>query len=273
MRILVLEDNDDRIHAMRDIVSDRLGEFDIRFFKSCQEMQDAITEDGLADVALISLDHDLEMLPGPEGRMIDPGTGVEMAMWLKPQQPQCPVIVQTTNTVGGKEMVRLLRHGGWHVDRVVPHDGEAWIPSIWYPFVRNAVMEAVRPNRLPSNGLAWLSEVISNRLGTREAIRNCLSEFNVQLALAAGHPGVSIERPSWLRFCGTLTSGWNGADFDTRPATLRRSLSGPDSIWNSSNPPPRPAGRHTGGFRESHNGFVSVHLGQVERPPHSRSCD
>ena len=104
MRILVLEDSDDRIHAMRDIVLDRFGAFDIRFFKSCRAMQEAIDAEGLADVALISLDHDLEMLPGPEGRMIDPGTGVDMAEWLATQQPKCPVIVQTTNTTGGREM-------------------------------------------------------------------------------------------------------------------------------------------------------------------------
>ena len=193
MRILVLEDSDDRIHAMRDIVLDRFGAFDIRFFKSCRAMQEAIDAEGLADVALISLDHDLEMLPGPEGRMIDPGTGVDMAEWLATQQPKCPVIVQTTNTTGGREMVRLLRQARWHVDRVVPHDGEAWILSTWYPLVRTAVLEAVSPNRLPSTGLSWLSAIISKRVETSDAIRRSLGEFNIQLKLAAGHPGVAIE--------------------------------------------------------------------------------
>lgn len=193
MRILVLEDNDDRIAAMRDVIADRFGQYEVHFFKSCDEMKCVIAKDGLADVAAIALDHDLEMIPGPDGRMVDPGTGVEMAEWLKDLSPKCPVVVHTTNTRGGTEMVRLLRKAGWHVDRVVPYDGEAWITTSWFSLIRTYLLESERPNRHPSFGLAWLADILATQTGAQERIRLVLEEYSNQLFLAVGRPGLSIE--------------------------------------------------------------------------------
>ncbi len=193
MRILVLEDNDDRIAAMRSAIADRFGQYAVSFFKSCDEMKSAITQDGLADVVAIALDHDLEMLPGPEGRMVDPGTGVEMAEWLKDQSPKCPVVVHTTNTSGGTEMVRLLRKAGWRVERVVPYDGESWIATAWFSLIRTYILESERPNRHPSFGLAWLAELLATDTSFEERMRLVLEDYSNQLFLAVGLPGLSIE--------------------------------------------------------------------------------
>ncbi len=193
MRILVLEDNDDRITAMRDVIADRFGQYAVSFFKSCDEMKSAITQDGLADVVAIALDHDLEMIPGPEGRMVDPGTGVEMAEWLKDQSPKCSVVVHTTNTRGGIEMVRLLRKAGWRVERVVPYDGESWIATGWFSLIRTYILESERPNRHPSFGLAWLAEMLATQTSFEERMRLVMEEYSNQLFLAVGRPGLSIE--------------------------------------------------------------------------------
>jgi hypothetical protein len=143
MRALILEDNRDRQAAMNDRLADRFSSLQVVFFDSAEEMIKSMTADALDDVVIIALDHDLDMLPGPDGNWINPGTGIDVASWLS-QRPRsvCPVVVHTTNAQGARGMTQILEEAGWTVLRVAPHDGLEWIYEDWFPAMRNAIMES-----------------------------------------------------------------------------------------------------------------------------------
>lgn len=85
--------------------------------------------DHLADLMLISLDHDLPMNP-------DHGTGRQVAEDLAGLPPVCPVIVHTSNEFFAPGMMRVLADGGWPVERVYPHDDHNWVRAGWEEQIR-----------------------------------------------------------------------------------------------------------------------------------------
>src|SRR5260221_570987 len=121
MKIAILEDNLDRQAVMRRCLADRFYTFEARFFDESAEMIRFLAEH-LAETVAISLDNDLEMKPGPHGRMIDPGSGVEVAKYLASREPVCTVIIHTTNTDAAEKSKTLLEEAGWRTRRVVPFD-------------------------------------------------------------------------------------------------------------------------------------------------------
>src|SRR5205807_493196 len=98
----------------------------------------------LAETLVISLDHDLELKPGPHGRCIDPGTGREVAEYLAKQKPVCPVIIHTTNSQAALGMEMLLKEAHWKTRRVVPFDDMQWLETAWFPAIRRAIVGPVR---------------------------------------------------------------------------------------------------------------------------------
>src|SRR4051794_26332426 len=96
LKIAILEDNEDRQAVMRALLADRFSLYDIQIFDDPGTMI-RFLEAHLADTLVISLDHDLDLKPGPYGRCVDPGTGREVAEYLASQQPVCPVIIHTSN--------------------------------------------------------------------------------------------------------------------------------------------------------------------------------
>jgi len=98
----------------------------------------------LVDTLAISLDHDLELKPGPEGRCIDPGTGREVADFLAGREPVCPVIIHTTNSQAAAGMVMVLREARWKTRRVLPFDDLSWIEADWFPAIRRAIVGPIR---------------------------------------------------------------------------------------------------------------------------------
>jgi hypothetical protein len=80
---------------------------------------------------LISLDHDLESLPGPDGQSLDPGDGRDVVRFLATQQPFCHVIVHTSNSPAGSSMVCSLQDAGWQATRVYPQHDLEWVQSDW----------------------------------------------------------------------------------------------------------------------------------------------
>jgi hypothetical protein len=106
-------------------------------------MNDRIGSAPLGDVPLISLDHDLELLPGPDNALIDPGTGVDVAKCLARHEPVCPVVLHTTNTHGGDLMRDALEATGSTTERVVPYGDLTWVDEKWFPTVRNASVREV----------------------------------------------------------------------------------------------------------------------------------
>jgi CheY-like chemotaxis protein len=143
MKITILEDNEDRQTVMRDILEDRFWMYDVRLFDDAGTMIRFLQEH-LADTLVISLDHDLDLKPGPHGRCIDPGTGREVADYLARQAPVCPVIIHTTNSQAALGMELVLKDARWKTRRVVPFSDLEWIESSWFPAIRRAIVGPIQ---------------------------------------------------------------------------------------------------------------------------------
>jgi len=148
MKIAILEDNQDRQAIMRAWLSDRFYQYEACLFDDAGEMI-RFLESHLADTLVISLDHDLELKPGPQGRCIDPGTGREVADYLAGKEPVCPVVIHTTNTQAAAGMERVLQDAHWKTRRVVPFDDMEWISTHWFPTIRRAIVGPVRKRTPP----------------------------------------------------------------------------------------------------------------------------
>jgi hypothetical protein len=148
MKIVILEDNRDRQAAMRVCLAARFYTFDAHFFDDARETI-RFLEQQLADTLVISLDHDLELQPGPDGTLIDPGTGLQVAEFLAAKRPTCPVVIATTNSSGAVAMTEVLRSAGWKTRRVVPFDDMHWIETDWFFAIRRAIVGPVRRTPQP----------------------------------------------------------------------------------------------------------------------------
>jgi CheY-like chemotaxis protein len=138
-KIAILEDNIDRQAVMRRCLADRFYTFDAHFFDESSAMIQFLDRN-LQETLAISLDNDLELKPGPDGRMIDPGSGVEVAEYLSSKPAVCPVVIHTTNTNAAESMKSALAAGGWRTRRVVPFDDMNWIESDWLFAIRRAIV-------------------------------------------------------------------------------------------------------------------------------------
>jgi hypothetical protein len=90
---------------MADCLADRFHQYDVRFFDTSAGLI-TFLEQHLSETLIISLDHDLEVRSGPNGQLIDCGTGREVADYLAGKSPVCPVVLHSTNSaaVQGMEM-------------------------------------------------------------------------------------------------------------------------------------------------------------------------
>ncbi len=147
MKIVILEDNEDRRAAMRCCLADRFHQFETRFFDEAAEMI-AFLDENLAETIVLSLDHDLELKPGGEGRWLDPGTGRDLANYLAAHEPTCPVIIHTSNGDAAIGMEMVLQDAGWQTQRVLPMDDTAWIPGPWFRSIRKAIVGSASAKRL-----------------------------------------------------------------------------------------------------------------------------
>jgi len=146
MKIVILEDNADRQAAMRACLADRFYTFDAHFFDdSCEMIR--FLEAHLADTVVIALDNDLELKTGPDGRMIDPGSGCHVAEFLATRPPVCPVVIHTTNSNAAVSMEETLRGAGWKTRCVVPFDDMNWIKTDWFFAIRRALVGPIRRSR------------------------------------------------------------------------------------------------------------------------------
>jgi CheY-like chemotaxis protein len=148
MKIVILEDNRDRQAIMRACLADRFSTFDAHFFDEAGEAI-RFLDDHLADTLVISLDHDLELKPGPDGRLLDPGTGRQVADFLAARPPACPVVLATTNSSAAVVMEKVLRGAGWKTRRVVPFDDMHWIEADWFFAIQRALAGPVRSRPCP----------------------------------------------------------------------------------------------------------------------------
>lgn len=141
--ILLLEDNDDRIAVFQKAVAALADRYELKVWRDAPSMI-AECESFFPTAALISLDHDLNPLPGAT---IDPGTGLDVAIFLAECRPVCPVIIHSTNAERAHSMHNELRFADWIVERVGPI-GTDWIETIW---VRKArAFLSTHPNTWPA---------------------------------------------------------------------------------------------------------------------------
>jgi CheY-like chemotaxis protein len=144
MQIVILEDNDDRRAHMRDCLQHRLPQHEVHFFVSATDMISHLQRSGLDGLRLIVLDHDLELLPAADGKLVDPGTGRDVADYLATHAPVCPIVIHTTNAPAGVGMQTVLEEAGWSVTRVVPYGDHEWIGQTWLGAVRDAITGTAR---------------------------------------------------------------------------------------------------------------------------------
>jgi CheY-like chemotaxis protein len=149
LKIVILEDNVDRQREMRKYLRDRFYTFDHEVFSNPGDCLRYL-QNHLTETTLISLDHDMELIAGDDGRLHDPGTGREVAEWLAQSKPVCPVVFHSTNNTAVDAMTALLKEKGWRTFAVRPWGDLEWIGAQWYPTVRQALLEtAVQPAPAP----------------------------------------------------------------------------------------------------------------------------
>lgn len=137
--VAILEDEVDRITAMRASLAEVLPTLEIAIFDEAQQMI-AWLGSHLGQVALISLDHDLPLRQEAD-TIIDCGTGRQVADYLVSMPPTCPVIVHSSNNPCASGMFFALKDAGWPCSRVYPSADPAWIPDAWAAQVRRYVRE------------------------------------------------------------------------------------------------------------------------------------
>jgi len=126
--IAILEDNAERCAEMRRCLAS--VPCNIVYFADVAQMCSWL-EDDRAHLALICLDNDLPIYRDEENRLIDAGSGVQVAEYLAQRNPICPVIVHSSNAPAAHTMAAVLKESGWSVSRVIPHDCHAWIADEW----------------------------------------------------------------------------------------------------------------------------------------------
>jgi CheY-like chemotaxis protein len=149
LKIVILEDNADRQAVMRRCLQDRFYTFDAHFFDESAEMI-RFLDQHLAETLVISLDNDLELKPGPRGRAIDPGSGLEVAEYLARKKAVCPVVIHTTNADAAVAMKTVLDAADWRTQRVVPFDDMTWIEAEWFFAIRRAIVGPIARKRSES---------------------------------------------------------------------------------------------------------------------------
>jgi hypothetical protein len=145
--VAVLEDNAARLAAMRPVLGALLPQFEHVYFEDAGTVV-LWLDDHLADVVLLSLDHDLPFWRTADNVLIDAGTGREVADYLAGRPAVCPVIVHTSNQVCGDGMMWALRDADWPAYRVVPTRDPAWVADGWAATIRH----------LKANGMIFARE-------------------------------------------------------------------------------------------------------------------
>lgn len=142
MQIVILEDNAERRRLMREAVVDRFPQYDLKFFITAGEAIVHLREN-YENLLVIILDHDLDLIPVDGHRLIDPGSGRDVADFLATQPVVCPIVIHSTNAPAVVGMQTVLHDAGWKTYRVIPVGEFKWIPRLWLQTVRNAIVESV----------------------------------------------------------------------------------------------------------------------------------
>jgi hypothetical protein len=146
MLIAILEDNRERIDAMRRWLDDRFRMYET-YVSNDPETFNSTLEQRWNELLLISLDHDL--FEGRDGLPDD--DGMTVATFLATREPRCPIVIHSSNTPAALRMKRMLDRKGWTVSRVIPFDDTAWIVDDWIPTVRRRLRNFAPTTSFASN--------------------------------------------------------------------------------------------------------------------------
>ena len=131
--VLVLEDDAVRLDRFRKALNLVDSRARLMCWRDANQMvREACTY--LPESRLISLDHDLYQ--DSQDSSGDPGDGLVVAKFLASREPQCPVIVHSSNGDRARMMIGELEFSGWSVRRVAPL-GQDWVEAYWGVVVRS----------------------------------------------------------------------------------------------------------------------------------------
>ena len=132
--ILILEDNEARSALLLRAIGQLGPGYTVKIWVDAPTMC-AECEAFFPSAALISLDHDLNPLPGAKD---DPGTGLDVARFLGDFLPVCPVIVHSQNMERVWSMHNELRFAGWTVAQGGGL-GTDWSEAAWLRCARDTI--------------------------------------------------------------------------------------------------------------------------------------
>lgn len=143
--LFVLENDPERVSAMQDALLSEMPSVKATYFDNAPDAVAWLSRN-LNAVDLISLDHDLGPEATRDGQPFDPGSGRDIANYLKERTPRCPVILHTDNFFVRPTMQAALDAGKWDHTYVAPGNGNSWVLRQWIPKVREAI-SASAPTR------------------------------------------------------------------------------------------------------------------------------
>src|SRR4051794_4035434 len=124
--ILILEDSNSRLTALRQALTNLGRDFAVRGWSDAPRMI-AEMESYLPEAKLISLDWHLRPVSAP-----DPGTGYDVMRPLCKLKPVAPVILHSSAILESTIMRDGLRAAGWQAEQVLLMQNEQ-VTSEWLP--------------------------------------------------------------------------------------------------------------------------------------------
>jgi hypothetical protein len=144
LEIVILEDAIERREIMAPCLTELCPQYAVKFFHTAGETISYLSEN-LDRVLVICLDHDLDLIPIDGKRLIDPGSGRDVADFLATRTASCSVVIHSTNGVAVEGMKAVLGDAGWNIHRIVPVGVTGWIRKGWRQTVRHALVDAASP--------------------------------------------------------------------------------------------------------------------------------
>ena len=134
--ILMLEDETERLERFAAVIGQQLSDRPFQHRRSAHEFIRLMVK--LPQPELICLDHDLFPWSSDEP---DPGDGRDVAHFLAQRQPNCPIVIHSSNAPAAASMKSTLEEANWQVHRVPPL-GEDWIETAWLHVVKRLLETA-----------------------------------------------------------------------------------------------------------------------------------
>ena len=192
--ILILDDNEDRLTAMKSLLVEPYPQYRIVLFDNAPDTIEWLKEN-LSSVVVMSLDHDLGPNRERDGQVFDPGTGKDVVDFLGTQKPVCPLLVHSSNYEGRNRMKFSLEAAGWVTSFAIPHDELEWIYDTWRQEIFKFLYNIENSNRNISQ--KELKRILAGEI-TRQQLRE------LRFILQEWEPDDVFHSLFWLALKGDL---------------------------------------------------------------------